>query len=175
MNTRQALTSSGKDDWRTPRAVLDQLDAEFSFDFDAAASCATWEGRPYLGPGGAWNDALSDRPWRDLGRVAFLNPPYSRAGGAGRGILAWHERAFTSGLVVVVLCPPHPGRRWFQLYASRADEIRVYRSRLAFVDPSTGEAARGNTQDSCLVIYRSQVQSSAPRWSWIDVPKRVLR
>lgn len=34
----KALLSSNKDDWCTPQALFDELDREFHFDLDAAAS-----------------------------------------------------------------------------------------------------------------------------------------
>jgi phage N-6-adenine-methyltransferase len=176
-NAVRALTITGKDDWRTPPAVLLALDAEFDFWFDAASTGAAAVGEIHAGPGSRfWPDGLA--PWPDAdGRAAWLNPPYSRAAGRGRGIYAWHERAWLesrNGWTVVVLCPPHPGRKWMQEFGRKADEVRVYKRRLAFIDPATGEAVKGNTQDSCLVVYRPHVPeggwSGGPRWSWIDVP-----
>lgn len=188
-NTIKALTSTGKDDWMTPPAVLRELNAEFGFTLDAAAAKETFPGVPWLGPGGLVKDALEDMSaWARgfnhshkvyPGAAVFLNPPYSRAAGRGKGVRAWHRMARRAAwlldLTVVVLCPPHPGRGWFHEHAVCADEIRVYKSRLAFVDPATGLAVKGNTQDSCLVIYRGHVPVSGwpggPRWSWIDVPR----
>lgn len=173
----RATVSSGKDDWRTPRAVLDELDQEFGFDLDVASIGSAAVGDAWFGPGSAWQeDGLE--PWSGAPGVAWCNPPYSRAAGRGKGILAWHERAWLQsreGWTTVLLCPPHPGRGWFHRFAVLADEVRVYRRRLAFIDPSTGESVKGNTQDSCLVIYRPSVPDAGypggPRWSWIDPPK----
>ncbi|UCE92389.1 MAG: hypothetical protein JSV90_04460, partial [Methanobacteriota archaeon] len=141
----RATVSSGKDDWRTPRAVLDELDQEFGFELDVASSGSAAVGDEWFGPGSALQeDGLE--PWTGvpvLRRVAWCNPPYSRAAGRGRGILAWHERAWLQsreGWTTVLLCPPHPGRGWFHKFAVLADEVRVYRRRLAFIDPSTGES-----------------------------------
>lgn len=182
-NETRALTATGKDDWLTPRPVLDSLDEEFGFDLDAAASDGNeaFPGGPYLT---AEDDALSV-PWMDYlgseasaGPVAWLNSPYSRAAGRGHGIKAWHEKAWEesrNGLTVVVLCPPHPGRGWFTRWARLADEIRVYTKRISFIDPATMQPVKGNTQDSCLVIYRPHVPETGwpggPRWSWIEVPR----
>ena len=194
-NTVAAMTSTGKDDWKTPPAVLDALNAEFGFILDAASSGPSFpmpqwcQPVPWLGPGGVRPDGLDPWPspddcigclspgWAGSVPAAWLNSPYSRAAGRGQGIKAWHERAWLesrNGWTVVVLCPPHPGRRWMQEFGRKADEVRVYKRRLAFIDPATGEAVRGNTQDSCLVVYRPHVPAAGwpggPRWSWVDVP-----
>jgi phage N-6-adenine-methyltransferase len=180
MSALQVLTSTGTDSWRTPRIVLDVLDAHFLFGLDAAA-CSGHEafpGRPYLGPGSPWGeDALDGQPWPGTGAV-WLNPPYSRAGGRGEGILAWHRAAATTSReqrrTVVVLCPPHPGRRWFWEQAATADEVWVYRQRIAFINEE-GIPVRGNSQDSCLVIYRPGPRQmyTSPKWSWINVPREA--
>jgi len=176
----RATVSSGKDDWCTPRAVIEELDAEFQFCLDVASSASAAASQEWLGPGSAWQEDGLD-PWPDVpgNRSAWCNPPYSRAAGRGKGILAWHERAWLQsreGWTTVLLCPPHPGRGWFHRFAVRADEVRVYRRRLAFIDPATSEPAKGNTQDSCLVIYRPSVPDAGypggPRWSWVDLPGR---
>lgn len=180
MSTLQATISTGKDDWRTPAAVLEKFDAEFGFGVDAASSVRPGVSEIFFGPGSPWHlDGLELWPQlpSEVPRVAWINPPYSRRAGRGKGILSWHQRAWEEsrrGWTVVVLCPPHPGRGWFHRFAVRADEVRVFRRRLAFIDPSTGLSVKGNTQDSCLVVYRPDVPSEGheggPRWSWIDPP-----
>jgi len=187
-NTVAAMTSTGKDDWKTPPAVLESLHAEFGFTLDAAASDRGPLGIDWFGnvDGEMVADGLDPAVWESkrlqyealrIQRVAWLNSPYSRAAGRGQGIKAWHERAWLesrNGWTVVVLCPPHPGRKWMQEFGVLADEVRVYKRRLAFINPATGEAVRGNTQDSCLVVYRPHVPAAGwpggPRWSWVDVP-----
>jgi phage N-6-adenine-methyltransferase len=180
-NETRALTATGKDDWLTPPAVLEALNAEFRFSLDAAASGPGPLGLRWLGPGGEAPDAL-ECSWAnhaDVGGSVWLNPPYSRAAGRGHGIKTWHREAnlqsLAHSLEVVVLCPPHPARGWFQKYAIHADEVRVFKSRIAFIDPETLTPVKGNTQDSCLVIYRPHVPvagwAGGPRWSWIEVPK----
>lgn len=175
----KALTSTGTDSWRTPRAVLEALDGEFRFGLDAAAAIGdeAFPGRPYFTPD---DDAL--KPfwnWSHYsnGAAIWLNPPYSMKGGKGRGLDSWHERAWQAtregAPAVVVLCPPNPGRGWFRRWAMLADEIRVYERRLAFLD-CDGLPVGRNTQDSCLVIYRAELppegRPGGPRWSTIPVP-----
>jgi len=191
-NEVRAMTSTGKDDWCTPTAVLAALHAEFGFTLDAAASARSLPGVRWFGFSDEegdlpFIDGLDSLPWTACQNdyecqgkplVAFLNPPYSKAAGRGKGVYAWHQRALEAsrnGWTVVVLCPPHPGRKWMQEFGTKADEVRVHKRRLAFVDPATGKAVRGNTQDSCVVVYRPHVPTDGwpggPRWSWIDVPR----
>jgi phage N-6-adenine-methyltransferase len=175
-HTLAATVATGKDDWQTPPAVLDALDAEFGFWLDAASDRLGGFGA-YLGPGSEFGeDGRAEWPAVPLHAppVAWLNSPYSRALG---GLKVWHERAWEQsrrGWTVVVLCPPHMGRQWFQQYGWRCDEMRIYKRRLAFIDPATGKQVRGNTQDSGLFIYRPHVPEQGwpggPRLSLIDVP-----
>ena len=190
-----AILSTGKDTWRTPPELLHALDAEFGFAVDLAASddAVAFPGRlhvpPEAGPQGSlgvnWSAwcARTDR-WRQWPRlVGFLNPPYSTKGGLGRGLLAWHEKAWEesrNGWTTVLLCPPRPGVTWFWRYALRADEVRYFAQRLEFVDPDPAtKKRRGNTQASCLVIYRPHVPLAGwvggPRQSWWHrVPRRPV-
>ena len=54
----QALFSSARGDWETPADLLEELQREFAFDLDAAASGWNAVTPAYLGEGGAWPDAL---------------------------------------------------------------------------------------------------------------------
>lgn len=101
--------------WETPRDFFDKLDAEFHFDFDAAAShenalClnyATPEGNFYrrekVGPA----DGLT-LDWGNL-RV-FCNPPYT-----SEGVKAFVNKAFLfEAKVAVLLLPPNFETEWGQ-------------------------------------------------------------
>ena len=177
-HTLAATVATGKDDWLTPPSLLDDLDAEFCFSVDAAATDTPAVGEFHFGPGSSvLLDGRAEWPCMaaTVGSVAFVNPPYSRKLG---GLKVWHERAWLEsrlGWTVAVLCPPHMGRQWFQYYGWQCDEMRIYRRRLAFIDPATGEQVRGNTQDSGLFIYRPHVPEQGwpggPRLSLVDPPK----
>ncbi len=147
-----------RDFWRTPPWLFARLDAEFHFGLDAATA----------GP----SDALCERfltpdddaltcTWRDHcdpERLAvFNNPPYSRKGGRGAGLLAWARaavRARDTGLVVVMLVPPSPGTRYHRLLHREAVELRMPNRRLAFLHPDTGKPTAGNRGDSMVAILR---------------------
>lgn len=180
--TIHALTSTGRDGWRTPPEVIRSVSAEFNLTLDLASSYASalpWAPDRFLGP---WSTLAVDALTLAGGTIAqladagacWLNPPYSVRGG---GLRAWHRLARTlaadHGLDVLVLCPPHPGRRWFWESARYARAIRFYRQRIAFLDEYTGEPVRRNTQDSALFWYSRATKRRQPDLSWIDVPKGI--
>ena len=51
MNTA-VLFSSAKDEWQTPPAIFEALDAEFGFTVDCAASTVNHHCDRWYGPGG---------------------------------------------------------------------------------------------------------------------------
>ena len=78
-----ALLSSKKMDWCTPKDFFDELNAEFSFVLDAAATDKTAKCAEYFTPE---TDGLS-QSWARGGAV-FCNPPY------GREIGKWVRKAY---------------------------------------------------------------------------------
>ena len=69
----KALFSSVKMDWRTPKDFFRELNQEFHFGLDAAATPENAKCERYFTPE---MDGLSC-PWRGYGAV-FCNPPYGR-------------------------------------------------------------------------------------------------
>jgi phage N-6-adenine-methyltransferase len=124
--------------WRTPRAVFDELDAEFVFTVDG---CSTDE------------NALLDRHWTERdepllrsweGERVFINPPY------GRQIGRWMEKAWTEAAhaLVVALVPSRTDTEWWHEHVMPADEIRFVRGRLKF-----GDAVNSAPFPSCIVVW----------------------
>lgn len=159
-----------RDFWRTPPWLFAQLDREFAFGLDAAAAgpsdalCAR-----FLTPD---EDALTCS-WRALcdpdRPAAFVNPPYSRKGGRGKGLLLWAQgmvRARDEGLTVVALVPPSPGTRYHRLLHEEAVELRLPDRRLAFLHPDTGQPTAGNRGDSMVAVLRPG-QSGPARTTYI--------
>ena len=87
MSTLQATISTGKDDWRTPTAVLRSSTLSLGSAWDAASSVRPGVSEVFFGPGSPWHlDGLE--PWprlpSEVPLVAWINPPYSRRAGGGR-------------------------------------------------------------------------------------------
>lgn len=74
MAINSALFSSNKEDWETPQAMFDQLDAKYHFGFDLAASDSNHKCDRYFTE---QDDALS-QDWATIKGPLFLNPPYGR-------------------------------------------------------------------------------------------------
>lgn len=83
----KALLSSGKMDWRTPKDFFRELDQEFHFGLDAAASLENAKCERYFTQE---MDGLS-MPWGGYGTV-FCNPPY------GREIGKWVQKAYSENV-----------------------------------------------------------------------------
>lgn len=106
--------SSLRPDWKTPKAVYQILDAEFSFDHDPCPPNYTVDG-------------LSSS-W---GGSNYVNPPY------GKELPKWIAKGFEEwqkGKTVVFLIPSRTDTRWWHDYCMKATEIRFIKGRLKFDD-----------------------------------------
>lgn len=128
---RGPMFTSHSDEWHTPAAVYEALDAEFGFDYDP---CPLYAG-----------GLISDGLLADWGRVTFCNPPYSR-------ISEWVRKAHQEaqrGNTVVLLIPARTDTRWWHDHVMQAAEIRFIKGRLRF-----GAAKTGAPFPSCIVVWR---------------------
>jgi phage N-6-adenine-methyltransferase len=112
---------------RTPLSLFRQLDNEFGFTVDGAAShvnalCARYWTVEDDSLGQDWG---TERVW--------LNPPF------GRGLHEWIRKAWEAsraGALVVCLVPSSTDMGWWHDYALQADEIRFIRGRVQFLAES---------------------------------------
>ena len=148
--------SSVKQDWATPRALFDAIDAEFGFSLDAAATAHNAKCPNYLSPD---DNALAlDWTERSGGGAVWLNPPYGREVGAWIGKAAHEAR---NGLVVVCLTFARTDTRWWAESAMRAAEIRFLTRRVRFEGAPAGAPA-----PSCLLVFDEGRRVPAMRqWS----------
>lgn len=105
------MPASKTDDWATPQALFDRLNAYHRFDLDAAASSTNYKVNNWLGldhPIEARRDGLT-ADWD--GQRVWLNPPY------GRILNEWVAKAanhvYRNGAEVVLLLPARTDTRWF--------------------------------------------------------------
>ena len=153
MNGKNSAVFSRKsDEWETPQWLFDQLNEEFCFHCDAAATeentkCPLYMGEPYA-------DALKQPVWcgyapgEDADYTVnrfWLNPPYSK-------IKEFMKKAYEeslNGAIVVCLIPSRTDTRYWHDYVMKAHEIRFIVGRLKF-----GGAKNGAPFPSCVVIFR---------------------
>jgi len=135
--------SSKRDDWETPQALFDKLNAEFHFTLDAAASlhnakCPAWYSEEH--------DALN-RFWIDDAKSVWLNPPYSRYL-QDKFIRKAYEES-KKGCTVVCLIPARTDKKvWHEVIFPHA-EIRFLPGRIKFVG-----AKHSAPFPSAIIIFR---------------------
>lgn len=143
----KSLLSSQNMNWCTPQAFYDELNSEFHFMLDAAATHKSAKCNYYFTPE---TNGL-DKSWERSGAV-FCNPPY------GRDIGKWVKKAWEEsrkGVTVVMLIPSRTDTKYFHDYILGKAEIRFIKGRLKFTDED------GHTKDSApfpsmVVIYQSK-------------------
>jgi len=141
------MFSSNKDDWETPQTFFDELDKEFNFTLDAAATEENSKCRLYL-----WDAFKGD--WK--GSV-FCNPPYGKMTGK------FIERGYSEFIkkncsLLVFLVPARTDTKWFHEYCycpntKHTPEIRFLKGRLKF-EINGAPCKHAAPFPSMLVIYR---------------------
>lgn len=140
----RALLSSKNMCWCTPQDFFDQLNEEFHFVLDAAATDETAKCPLYFTPE---NDGLS-QSW-NYGGAVFCNPPY------GREIGKWVRKAWEesqNGNTIVLLIPARTDTTYFHNWILGKAELRFLKGRLKFTD-ANGVASDPAPFPSMLVIY----------------------
>lgn len=151
------MFSKASDEWETPQELYDQLDAEFKFDIDVAATqenekCGTWLDMEL--------DALDPErkswlvyPLEEAPTTVWLNPPYSKV----RQFMARAALEAEKGCTVVCLVPSRTDTRWWHEYVWNAEthqprpgvEVRFLKGRLKF-----GNAQNSAPFPSVVIIFR---------------------
>lgn len=182
---------TSRDDWRTPRRILDMLNNEFEFDLDAAADannaiCGDFIDEEEDALSTEW-DHRSGCENEDCGcylqvETVFVNPPYSLVGPFVARAL---QQSQLYNIKVVLLIPAKTGSStWKKYIAPYASEIRFITGRLKFELSPEAEAERAAqrvaegkkptgtdsaTFDSAIVIFDGFLRDkTSPTISWID-------
>ena len=135
-------------DWCTPQDFFDELDGEFVFALDAAATKKSAKCIRYFTPE---DDGLK-QPW-DVppGYAVFCNPPY------GRQIGEWVKKAYDESVrtegTIVLLIPARTDTKYFHQYIYGKAEIRFVEGRLKFTDED-GNSYGPAPFPSMVVIYK---------------------
>lgn len=154
--------TSNKDYWETPNHLFNQLNKEFDFTLDAAASDHNAKVDKYFTE--TDNSLIQD--WE--GRV-FVNPPY------GRDLRHWVEKAQSESEkayneVVVMVIPARPDTSyWHDYIFDKAAEIRFIRGRLKF--EILGAPKDPAPFPSAIVIYKKNHGGTVVKPLIQDKPK----
>lgn len=132
-NTQGVMFSSDKNYWETPQWLYDQLDKEFHFTLDAAASNSNHKCDRYY----TANDDGLAQDW--TGQTVFVNPPYGNKE-TGEWTHKCYMEAQKPDTTVVLLIPARTDRVSFHNYiydintkaARPGIEIRFLKDRLKF-------------------------------------------
>jgi site-specific DNA-methyltransferase (adenine-specific) len=157
MNTG-VMFSKASDEWSTPQDLFSELNLEFEFIWDLAASKDNSKcGSYYYGPDHVdlnRRDALACR-W--VGSVVpgalWLNPPYSQC----REFIEKAAASAKAGATVVCLVPSRTDTRWWHAHVwdrethqpQHGVEIRFLKGRLKF-----GGASAGAPFPSVVIVFR---------------------
>ena len=158
--SKDQLFSSKRQDWATPWPLFHEVDKEFEFTLDAAASPHNAKCERFLTKD---DDALSQDWTLHAGAgTVWLNPPY------GRSIGKWIQKAYQTSLdgnPVVCLTFCRPDTQWWHRYAMKAAEIRLIEGRVSF-----GENSGPAPAPSCLLIFDESRR--VPTFKSQRVPRR---
>lgn len=123
----RALLKSEKMDWCTPSDFFNELNQEFNFTLDAAATAKNAKCDRYFTEA---DDGLK-ADWG--GSCVFCNPPYGRH--LGNWVKKGYEESKKPNTVVVMLIPARTDTSYFHEYIfNKADEIRFLQGRLIFTN-----------------------------------------
>jgi len=158
MNTA-TLFSSATDEWETPQAFFDGLDAEFAFGVDVAATrdnakCSYYFGTDHHMVHPSQRDGLTVDWLPQLG-AHWMNPPYSR--GLQGKFIAKAAAERRRGVTTVALLPARTDTKAFHAHiydigrwqAREGVKIRLLKGRLKF-----GGAVNSAPFPSMVVVFR---------------------
>jgi site-specific DNA-methyltransferase (adenine-specific) len=148
------MYSSKTGEHATPLDLYSELDREFSFVCDVAATSENAKHHNYFTKE---MDGLS-QDWTKFGGACFANPPY------GRGIGAWVQKARRTslqGTTVVCLLPSRTDVAWWHDYIWDRDndcpqggvEVRFIKGRLKF-----GGSKNSAPFPSVVVIFHGRAR-----------------
>ena len=142
LKKRRHLKPAESVEWGTPQDVFDELDAEFDFTVDVAASIHNRKCKRFYSIDN--NGLIQD--WS--GERCFMNPPY------GNDLREWTKKAYEEslkGALVVGLLPVRSDTAWFHDHVLDKAEIRFIRGRVKYEIASKDPSAA--TFPTMIVIW----------------------
>lgn len=138
-----SLHTSKKQDWVTPGWLFDQLDDEFHFTLDAAATDRNAKCEKYYTEA---DDGLKQK-W---GGIVWCNPPYNKQ------IKKWVKKAYEEsrdGTIIVMLIPARTETDYWHEYIFGKAEIRFIHGRIKFLYEDGMEAEVNAPFPSAVVVF----------------------
>ncbi len=137
-----------KDLWQTPEVLFDNLNKEFNFTADVAASDENNLCDTFL--------TEEDDSLKSLWFMSnWCNPPYSDIG-------PWVDKAaqqHKQGKTIVMLVPADTSVQWFKRAYESCSEVRFISGRLSFINAETQKPVNGNNKGSVIFIWRAYCRS----------------
>lgn len=121
MKGQKILFSKASDEWETPDALFQRLNAKYQFVIDAAASAKNTKVGLYW----SFEDDALTKIWSDVNGWIWCNPPYSKCA-------EFVQTAAQSNSNTVMLLPARTDTRWFHDWVYNRAEIQFLRGRLKF-------------------------------------------
>lgn len=151
MTDKSNTPAEHKDSWRTPPELFSALNAEFSFNLDAAASSANALCRHFI----TEEQKTLETSWNwvrpDIPGYVWLNPPYSDV---SPFVKKAYEENHKHGIGCVMLLNADTSVGWFREAISTAHEVRfITGGRLAFLSAETGKPVSGNNKGQMLIVW----------------------
>lgn len=137
-----------KDLWQTPKSIFNNLNREFNFTGDVAASYGNRLCEDHL----TEVDNSLECEWFS---VNWLNPPYSN-------IMPWVNKSIVEhekGKTIVMLVPADTSVKWFKRAYESCNEVRFISGRLSFINAETQKPVNGNNKGSVLFVWRAYCKS----------------
>lgn len=142
----EGLMSSEKNYWETPQDFFEDLNKDYDFSFDLAASKDNAKCDNFF----CEEDDSLTKDWHELKGNLFLNPPY------GRELKKWIKKAYEESLkktdgCIVLLIPARTDTSYWHDFIFGKAQIKFLRGRLKF--ELNGEAKDSAPFPSAIVIY----------------------
>lgn len=147
--TKRPVTAS----YNTPQWFFDELDSEFHFDIDLAASAENSKCKRFF----TYEDNALEQTWRK--RVCWCNPPWG-------GLRHWIKKAWEEsqlGSTVVMLAPVRSETKaWQEFVIGKKPEVRFLPYKLKFANMKDTFP-----QSLVLIVWRPHKIKSPEEWGSI--------
>jgi phage N-6-adenine-methyltransferase len=158
--------STGKDDWATPRNLVEYLITHGTiprFDLDVCADKHNFLGKAYINEK---MDALKTE-WSTAKKGCWMNPPYSKNTAF---ICRAYEQSMRYHMHVSCLVPARTDTKWwYEWVADRAYAVYFIKGRLRFV------GAESSAPFPSAIICYGGINPNLTRHDYLDIPSQFRR